>query len=40
MYWDSLTTAGVVVSIVSVLGAFYLELRKRPGAPFDKPRKT
>ena len=32
MYWDSLTAAGIFVSIVLVLFALYLELRKRPGA--------
>ncbi len=40
MYWDTLTTVGVVLSIVWIVGAFYLELRKRPGAHSDEPRKT
>jgi hypothetical protein len=31
MYWDNLTATGILVSIVLVLCAFYLELRKRPG---------
>ena len=30
MYWDSLTAAGILVSLLLVLFAFYLELRKRP----------
>jgi len=32
MYWDSLTVAGVFVSIVLTVGAFYLALRERPVA--------
>jgi len=30
MYWDTLTATGLFISIVWALGAFYLELRKRP----------
>jgi hypothetical protein len=30
MYWDTLTAAGLLVSIVSTVGAFYLVLRERP----------
>jgi len=30
MYWDSLTVAGLFVSIVTTVGAFYLVLRERP----------
>jgi hypothetical protein len=30
MYWDTLTVAGVFVSIVLTVGAFYLVLRERP----------
>jgi len=30
MYWDSLTAAGLIVSIISTVGAFYLVLRERP----------
>jgi len=33
MYWDTLTTVGVIVSIVSILGAFYLELQSAGHAP-------
>jgi hypothetical protein len=40
MYWDSFTAAGFFVSIVLILCAFYLELRKRPVAGSDKPRQT
>lgn len=40
MYWDTLTTVGAVISIVTVLGAFYLELRKKPRTRLDKPRET
>lgn len=40
MYWDTLTTVGAVVSIVSILAAFYLELRKRPATRFHKRRET
>ncbi|MDH3527051.1 MAG: hypothetical protein OEN49_04990 [Gammaproteobacteria bacterium] len=40
MYWDTLTTVGVIVSIVSILGAFYLELRNRPVTRLDEPRET
>jgi hypothetical protein len=29
MYWDMLTTAGVIISIITSLGAFYLALRER-----------
>ena len=38
MYWDTLTAVGIVVSIVSVLCAFYLELRKRPIVRHDDPQ--
>jgi len=31
MYWDTLTATGAFISIVWALGAFYLELRNRPG---------
>ena len=30
MYWDTLTVAGVFVSIILTVGAFYLVLRERP----------
>jgi len=30
MYWDSLTEAGLFVSIVLMVGAFYLVFRERP----------
>lgn len=30
MYWDSLTATGVFVSILSTLGAFFLEFHKPP----------
>jgi len=30
MYWDSLTVAGVFISIILTVGAFYLALRERP----------
>jgi hypothetical protein len=30
MYWDTLTAAGLFVSILSTVGAFYLVLRERP----------
>jgi hypothetical protein len=30
MYWDTLTVAGLLVSFVSTVGAFYLVLRERP----------
>jgi len=40
MYWDSLTAAGVFVSIVLVLFTFYLELRRRPPAHHYGPRQT
>jgi hypothetical protein len=40
MYWDSLTAAGVIVSIVSTLGAFFLEWRKRPIVRDNNLRKT
>ena len=30
MYWDSLTATGLLVSIISTVGAFYLVLRERP----------
>jgi hypothetical protein len=30
MYWDTLTVAGFLVSVVSTVGAFYLVLRERP----------
>lgn len=33
MCWDSLTAAGICLSILSVAGAFYLELRNRPRLP-------
>jgi hypothetical protein len=29
MYWDMLTTTGVIISIITSLGAFYLALRER-----------
>ena len=32
MYWDTLTATGAVIALVWALGAFYLELRKRPVA--------
>lgn len=28
MYWDMLTAAGVIISIIISLGAFYLALRE------------
>lgn len=31
MYWDTLTATGAFITVVWALGAFYLELRKRPG---------
>jgi|GEM_PF-1511085 hypothetical protein len=40
MYWDSFTAAGVFVSFVLILCAFYLELRKRPTVHHDDPRQT
>jgi hypothetical protein len=30
MYWDTLTAAGLIVSVVLTVGAFYLALRERP----------
>ncbi len=30
MYWDTLTATGLIVSILSTVGAFYLVLRERP----------
>jgi hypothetical protein len=30
MYWDSLTAAGVLVSLLLLVGVFYLLLRTRP----------
>lgn len=30
MYWDSLTEVGLLVSIVLMVGAFYLVIRERP----------
>ncbi|MGD8619569.1 MAG: hypothetical protein PVH54_10345 [Gammaproteobacteria bacterium] len=30
MSWDSLTVAGICVSLVLIVGAFYLVLRERP----------
>jgi hypothetical protein len=30
MYWDSLTATGVIISIISTVGAFYLVLREPP----------
>ena len=30
MYWDTLTAAGLIVSILSTVCAFYLVLRERP----------
>lgn len=33
MFWDSLTAAGILVSVLSTVGAFYLELRNRPRLP-------
>jgi len=38
--WDSFTAAGVFVSIVLILCAFYLELRKRPTVRRHHPRRT
>jgi hypothetical protein len=29
MYWDTLTAAGLLVSVISTAGAFYLALRER-----------
>jgi hypothetical protein len=40
MYWDTLTATGFFVSIVLILCAFYLELRKRPVAPRGNLRQT
>ena len=40
MYWDTLTATGVIVSIVTTLGAFYLVLRKRPVVRRDNLRET
>jgi len=40
MYWDNLTATGVIVSILSTLGAFYLVLRKRPVVRRDDLRET
>jgi hypothetical protein len=33
MFWDSLTAAGICVSVLTLAGAFYLELRNRPSLP-------
>ena len=33
MCWDSLTVAGVCLSILTTAGAFYLVLRDRPRVP-------
>ena len=30
MYWDTLTVTGLIVSILSTVGAFYLVFRERP----------
>jgi hypothetical protein len=30
MYWDTLTVAGLFVSVVLTVGAFFLALRDRP----------
>jgi len=35
MYWDNLTATGILVSIVLILCAFYLELHNRPGVYRD-----
>jgi hypothetical protein len=40
MYWDTFTAAGFIVSIVLILCAFYLELRKRPVVPQDYPQQS
>jgi hypothetical protein len=40
MYWDSFTAAGVFVSIVLILCAFYLEIHKRPTVRHDNSQQT
>ncbi len=35
MYWDSLTAAGVSLSVLMTLGMLYLILRDQPGSPGD-----
>jgi hypothetical protein len=33
MFWDSLTAAGLCLSVLTTTGAFYLVLRDRPRLP-------
>jgi hypothetical protein len=39
MYWDMLTTTGVIISIITSLGAFYLALREQLVIRHLGPRK-
>jgi hypothetical protein len=40
MYWDTLTATGLIVSILSTVGAFYLVLRERPVVRRNDLRET
>ena len=40
MYWDTLTATGVIISIISALGAFFLEFHKRPDMGGGNPRNS
>jgi len=40
MYWDTLTATGLIVSIISTVGAFYLVLRERPVVRRNDLRET
>jgi hypothetical protein len=39
MYWDMLTVTGVIVSIISTVGAFYLALREQLVIPPSRKHK-
>ncbi len=39
MFWDSLTAAGICVSVLTTAGSLYLILRDRPRMPGSRPNK-